>query len=160
MGLAGHFAEPGKSRESVQMLFVLGPMIVGLAGLQMTGALLMLRLRGYPLAATAAILATIPWSPAWPLGLAFGIWACIVLGKPEVTEAFYGDARRAGGEPAEARPESPGVVGRFRSLLRSVGRLVLPSRQGPGPDSSVRARAALPEREPKNQSSGGAKSAM
>jgi hypothetical protein len=60
-------------------LVIVGPAVAGLAAVQAVGAALMLRLRGYPWAATAAILAMIPWSPAWAFGLPFGIWACIVL---------------------------------------------------------------------------------
>src|SRR5262249_10261852 len=47
--------------------------IVPLSALMMTGAVLMRRLRGFPLVATAAIAAMVPWSPAWPIGLIFGI---------------------------------------------------------------------------------------
>jgi hypothetical protein len=114
-------------------LFTFGPLVCGLAGVQIVGALLMLRLRCYPWAATAAILAHVPWSPAWLLGLPFGIWACNVLGKPEVTEVFFGDRRRTGSGPADARPELTGVAGRFLSLFRSVGRYILPTMRGRTP---------------------------
>jgi serine/threonine protein kinase len=109
---------------------VVVPVFGGLAGVQMLGAVLMLRLRGYAWAATAAILATIPWSPAWVLSLPFGIWACNVLGRPEVTEAFFSDQRRAGsrsGAPPEPRAR---MASRLRSLLRSVGRYILPTMPG------------------------------
>src|SRR5262249_7432669 len=46
------------------------------------GAMQMLRLRSYPSALAAGILAVIPWSPAWVLGLPFGIWTLVVLPKP------------------------------------------------------------------------------
>ena len=50
---------------------------------------------------------------------------CIVLGKPGVAEAFH--PRR--GETAPAPPPSPqaAIAGRFRSLLRSMGRYMLPT---------------------------------
>jgi hypothetical protein len=54
------------------------------------------RLRCYDCAATAAILATIPWSLGWLIGLPFGIRAIIVLGRPEVVEGFLSDTRQAG----------------------------------------------------------------
>src|SRR6516225_1298940 len=57
-------------------------LIIGVSGLLIAGAMQMLRLHWYPLAATAAIVAMIPWSPAWLVSLPFGIWACIVLGRP------------------------------------------------------------------------------
>lgn len=109
------------------LLWLLGllPLIVTIAGVQIVAAILMQRLRGYPWAAAASILAMIPWSPAWLLGLPFGIWACIVLGRPEVTEGFYSDHHRAGSEPTGATAERNGVAGRFRSLLHSFGRYVL-----------------------------------
>jgi tRNA A-37 threonylcarbamoyl transferase component Bud32 len=102
-----------------------GALIVPLSALLMTGAVLMRRLRGFPLVATAAIVAMVPWSIAWVIGLVFGILTCIVLGRPEVVEAFH----RSRAEPAPAPPPSPGaiVAGRLRSLLRSMGRYVLPT---------------------------------
>src|SRR5262249_36805650 len=63
--------------------------IIPLSAVMMTGAVMMRRLRGFPLVATAAIAAMVPWSPAWPIGLIFGILTCIVLGKPGVAEAFH-----------------------------------------------------------------------
>jgi serine/threonine protein kinase len=114
-------------------LLMFGTLIGALAGVQIVGAILMRRLRGYPWAATAAILGTIPWSPAWLLGLPFGIWACNVLGRPEVTEAFFSDRRPSGSGPADAPPEKPGVAGRFLSLFRSVGRYILPTMRGRTP---------------------------
>lgn len=52
------------------------------------GALKMQKLRGRGLATTAAILAMIPCSPCCVLGLPFGIWALVVLSKPEVQSQF------------------------------------------------------------------------
>ena len=98
-----------------------------IAAVQIGGAVSMLRLRGYPWAGAAAILATIPWSPSWLLGLPFGIWTIIVLGKPEVAEAFLGDKRQAEPRPAPARSARVGIAGRFLSLFRSFGRYVLPT---------------------------------
>ena len=69
---------------------------------QAVGAIMMLRLRWYPLAATASIVAMIPWSPAYFINLPFGIWACIVLGKPEVSEAFFDPSHAPVDEPAPA----------------------------------------------------------
>jgi uncharacterized membrane protein YuzA (DUF378 family) len=55
------------------------------------GAIKMLSLRGYGFAFAAAILATVPClTPCigYILGVAFGIWALIVLKKPEVKKHF------------------------------------------------------------------------
>jgi serine/threonine protein kinase len=112
--------------------------IVMVSAVLMVGAAKMRRLRGYGLAATAAILAMIPWSPGWLIGLPSGICACVVLGKPGVVEAFMSDDRKAG-LGSSVTPKSPGfVAGRLRSLLRSVGHYMiptLPGRKGAAGDS-------------------------
>ena len=47
-------------------------------------------LENYPLALTASILAIIPClSPCCLVGLPIGIWAIVVLSKPEVKAAFH-----------------------------------------------------------------------
>ena len=86
---------------------------------------MMRRLRWFPLVATAAILAMIPWSAGWLIGLIFGIWTCVVLGRPDVVEAFH----QSRAETAQASLPSPhaAIAGRFRSLLRSMGRYMLPT---------------------------------
>jgi hypothetical protein len=54
------------------------------------GAIKMRNLESYGLAMTASILAMIPCvSPCCLLGLPMGIWAIVVLGKPEVKAAFH-----------------------------------------------------------------------
>ncbi len=100
-------------------------LIVPVSIVLMTSAVMMRRLRWYPLVATSAILAMIPWSPGWLIGLGFGIWTCIILGRPEVVEAFYSSRARA----APAAPPAPraAIAGRFRSLLRSIGGYILPT---------------------------------
>jgi hypothetical protein len=53
------------------------------------GAIQMLRFRSPGIARAAAIVAVIPiCSPLYVLGIPFGIWALIVLSKPEVQAAF------------------------------------------------------------------------
>jgi hypothetical protein len=91
----------------------------------MASAVMMRRLRWYPLAATSAILAMIPWSAGWLIGLVFGIWTCNILGRPEVVEAFYPGRARAA--QASTPAPLPAIAGRFRSLLRSMGRYMLPT---------------------------------
>jgi len=46
------------------------------------------RLQSYGLAATAAVLALIPCTPAWMISLPMGIWALVVLSDPKVRAAF------------------------------------------------------------------------
>ena len=66
-------------------------MVFGLAmsGLVLFGSLQMMKAKSWALALIASILAMIPCvSPCCVLGLPFGIWALVVLVKPEVKEAF------------------------------------------------------------------------
>jgi hypothetical protein len=111
-------------------LILVGSLIVPVSAVIMTGAVMMRQLRWYPLAATSAILAMVPWSLGWLIGLGSGIWTCIILGRPGVVEAFLGDQGRA--QDAPAAPPKPGgaLAGRFRSLLRSMGRYMLPTFPG------------------------------
>jgi hypothetical protein len=63
---------------------------IGVAVVILLGALKMKKLESFGLAMTAAILAMIPClSPCCILGLPFGIWALVVLNKPEVKSAFH-----------------------------------------------------------------------
>jgi hypothetical protein len=53
------------------------------------GAVSMIRLKSYRSAYTAAILSIIPvCSPCFLLGIPFGIWAIVVLNRPEVKKRF------------------------------------------------------------------------
>jgi hypothetical protein len=62
--------------------------IVGIVVLM--GASKMQRLQNYPFVFTASILAMVPCvSPCCMLGLPFGIWALVILNKPEVKAAFH-----------------------------------------------------------------------
>lgn len=66
--------------------------IIGLvvAGLILFGALKMKKLESYGWAMTSSILAMIPCiSPCCLLGLPIGIWALVVLAKPEVKNSFH-----------------------------------------------------------------------
>jgi len=65
--------------------------VIGLAisALILFGAIGMQKLTGHGLALTAAIVAMIPcFSPCCVLGLPFGIWALVVLNRPEVKSQF------------------------------------------------------------------------
>ena len=60
------------------------------SGLILFGALKMKKLENYSLAMTASIVAMIPCiSPCCLVGLPIGIWAVVVLSKPEVKSAFH-----------------------------------------------------------------------
>jgi hypothetical protein len=61
-----------------------------LSGLIFFGAMKMKKLENYGLAMAASIIAMIPcFSPCCLLGLPIGIWAVVVLSKPEVKSAFH-----------------------------------------------------------------------
>lgn len=62
---------------------------LGLSSLIFFGGLKMKNLESYGLAMAAAILAIIPFcNPCYCVGIPGGIWALIVLAKPEVKAAF------------------------------------------------------------------------
>jgi hypothetical protein len=91
-GAAGQLQQPtiGISKETqiairmIWSVFILAANIVILMG-----AVRMQRLESYSSAKLAAILAVIPCvGPCYLLGIPFGIWALVVLSKPEVKEAF------------------------------------------------------------------------
>ncbi len=59
------------------------------SGLVIYGAIQMMNLRKYGLAMASAIVAMIPcFGPCCCIGLPIGIWALVVLNKPEVKAAF------------------------------------------------------------------------
>jgi hypothetical protein len=103
VGLANHLLGAGAlpAQQQAQLpAFVgllLGPLgtILCVVGILMgvvvlLGALKMKKLEGRALALTASILAMVPGlSPCCVLGLPFGIWALVVLSKPEVKTAFH-----------------------------------------------------------------------
>jgi hypothetical protein len=89
-------------------------------GLMVAGALRMLRGRSYLLCVVAALLAVMPWSPAWPIGLLVGIFALKALSQPEVMAAFLQNGVGAPRAPAR-NPEPPRPrAGKLRALWRSV----------------------------------------
>ena len=79
----------------ILMVQVLLTPITGL--LMIAGAIQMLRLRSYRLATVACVIAMVPVTIVWLLGLPIGIWALRVLRRPQVQEAFR---RRQEGIPA------------------------------------------------------------
>jgi hypothetical protein len=58
------------------------------SGVMIFGALQMMKLKSYGLAMTTAVLAMLPCNPCCIAGLPIGIWALIVLMKPEIKSAF------------------------------------------------------------------------
>ena len=58
------------------------------ASLLLIGSVQMLRLHGRGWALLAAVVALLPWSPTWPLGVVVGLWALLVLRRADVRAAF------------------------------------------------------------------------
>jgi hypothetical protein len=56
--------------------------------LMILGAVSLRQLQSRWLALTGAVVAVLPWSPAWLLGLPMGIWALVVQNRREVENAF------------------------------------------------------------------------
>jgi hypothetical protein len=66
--------------------------IIGIlvSGLLLFGGLKMKSLESYSLVMTVSVIAMIPcFSPCCLIGLPIGIWALVVLSKPEVKSAFH-----------------------------------------------------------------------
>ncbi len=69
---------------------VFGCILLALNGVILMGALKMRNLQSYSLAMTAAVLAAIPCCGlCYFIDIPFGIWAIVVLNKPEVRSAFH-----------------------------------------------------------------------
>ncbi len=98
-GMGGTPDLPGLDPDVVRMIrmFTHGPIAVASNGLGIAvsifillGAIRMQKLTSHGLALAVAIVAMIPcFSPCCFLGLPFGIWALVVLSKPEVKSQFH-----------------------------------------------------------------------
>jgi hypothetical protein len=75
---------------SVFVGYAIGSIVGGLiwGSLVIAGAICMLRLRLYAMGMTGAIVGMVPCSSCCVLGLPMGIWALVVLNRPEVKDAF------------------------------------------------------------------------
>ncbi len=79
-------------------MFISGPFVVAsgiiailVSGIILFGGIKMRKLENYGLAMASSIVAMIPCiSPCCVIGLPVGIWALIILSKPEVKSAFRG----------------------------------------------------------------------
>jgi predicted Zn finger-like uncharacterized protein len=84
----------GGGQQPPPAAFLIGSGVVNIVlasfwgGLVIAGSICMLRLRVYPLAMTGAIVAMLPCTGCCLVGLPLGIWALVVLQRPEVKNAF------------------------------------------------------------------------
>ena len=86
-------AEAEKLREALQANRAVSmgqyALMIVLSAVALFGAVQMMRLRSYGLAMTAAIISLIPCvGPCCCIAIPFGIWALVVLMKPNVKAAF------------------------------------------------------------------------
>jgi len=92
-----HMQPPAVVEAPLAVILMLGFLVLGLGigVLIIVGSIKMMRLRSAALAKTSAVLALIPFpNPAtWLLGLPMGIWALVVLSRPEVEAAFAATAK-------------------------------------------------------------------
>jgi serine/threonine protein kinase len=126
-------------RESDSRKFALSLVAVPFAiigGFVLVGAVRMFRLQSYLMAVMTAVLALVPVTPGWFLGLPFGLWALLVLGKPEVMAAFLGDRRDFGFHLPQAQPVYAPRPGRVRAFFQSVGRYCFTRFSGRQPASA------------------------
>jgi predicted Ser/Thr protein kinase len=94
---------PGAALDPIGIRVLVALAGISLAGLMIAGAVSMARLKGYGLAMVAIILAMIPIACHGLIGLPFGIWALIVLWRPEVRAAFAKKSRQRNATPARVR---------------------------------------------------------
>jgi hypothetical protein len=90
-GMAARLPEPNLLSKHTQIIVRMMLELVMLAfhAVTIVGALRMRGLRSYGLARAGAMLACIPClAPCLVLGIPVGVWALIVLARPEVRDAF------------------------------------------------------------------------
>lgn len=92
MTFPGMSSESAELQEKIGFMFSLPTYILGviLAVLRLIGSIKMMNLQSYGLAMTAAILTLIPCGTCCCfLNIGAGIWALVVLAKPEVKSSFH-----------------------------------------------------------------------
>jgi hypothetical protein len=87
--------ERGRDAAPLLDACLMGIPTLAVYGLALTGGIVMQQGRARGLAITGAILAMVPCGPGFLLGLPIGIWALIVLFKPEVVREFERRKRRS-----------------------------------------------------------------
>jgi tRNA A-37 threonylcarbamoyl transferase component Bud32 len=93
------------------------------------GARRMMRFQNYEFVIVAAIFALLPWSAAFPLGVAMGSWALYVLRKPDVRLTFIRNAVEARLSVSPPASPSSRADGNPRSFFQSVVSLFVSRRR-------------------------------
>lgn len=115
------------------MALFLGMAVLGLCALMAAGALNLRRCENAGPVIAAAIVAMLPWSVHFSVGLPIGIWVLARLRRPEVREAFLRKTRRRKEPLPPPEPRQPtGFVRRqARSVLRGFQTLFFDSYVAP-----------------------------
>jgi len=90
-GAADNLVQPQGMDKTTQLMVRIAWSVVLLItnGVVLAAAIKMMNLQNFGFARTGAIISVIPClGPCCILGIPFGIWALVVLGKPEVARAF------------------------------------------------------------------------
>lgn len=94
---------PNPDEEENETIFaiVVGGWGLFQAGLMILGAVALRRRRGFSLAMAGAVAAVIPLNVCCFTALPFGVWALVLLGRPDVRAAFAAER-----EPYDPEPDS------------------------------------------------------
>ena len=83
---------PDKGRELIVTNLVANGLLIVIHAIVLYGSLQMLKVRSYASAMTAAIVSLFPFcSPVVLVGVPFGVWALLVLGRDGVKGTFRGE---------------------------------------------------------------------
>jgi hypothetical protein len=121
------FSRPNIDIYGVPLVLVVSAL--ALASVIIAGAVKLRRFKGYGFVIAAIILAMLPWSIHFLIGLPAGIWAIRTLKRPEVKAAFAANLRRnrrPTNEPAPHKETGP-VLRKARSFWRSLYSVFLSS---------------------------------
>jgi len=91
-GFTDEMIQPRGMPKSVQVMIRMawGLLLMVSNTVVLIGAIKMLQLKNYEFARISAIISVIPCvGPCCVLGIPFGIWALVVMGRPEIKNAFH-----------------------------------------------------------------------
>ncbi len=117
----GQFRGPDGEAASLALFFGAILAFVG-GGLILIGATRLRQFRDYTLVVVAAILAMLPWSSHFLIGIPAGIWALRTLSRPEVRAAFAAKLRSGAEKTGPTPLPKPQPTGPVRRQARSFWR--------------------------------------
>jgi tRNA A-37 threonylcarbamoyl transferase component Bud32 len=113
----------------------IGLVVLAAVVVLMVGGRRMMRLESFEFVTLASILAMLPWSLAWVVGLPSGIWALRVLHRPDVKLGFVRKSVLARQNAPVVAPPGGGAGRKLGSLLGGIRSLFLGSRVASPPPS-------------------------